>query len=85
MIRTLLSRLLLAFALLGVLPLANAQSTYTKTRHPIVLVHGLLGFDSLLGIYDYFYGLPGELRAGGARCTSPMCRRATTARFAANS
>ncbi|MCB1598437.1 MAG: triacylglycerol lipase [Lysobacterales bacterium] len=46
---------------------ALAADTYTKTRHPIVLVHGLLGFDSLLGIYDYFYGLPGELRSGGAK------------------
>jgi triacylglycerol lipase len=46
---------------------APAQADYTKTRHPIVLVHGLLGFDSLLGVYDYFYGLPGELRSGGAR------------------
>lgn len=42
-------------------------STYTKTRHPIVLVHGLLGFDSLIGIYDYFYGLPQDLRSGGAK------------------
>ncbi|MGV3625258.1 MAG: esterase/lipase family protein [Archangium sp.] len=41
--------------------------TYTKTRHPIVLVHGLLGFDSLLGIVDYFHGIPGELRDGGAK------------------
>jgi triacylglycerol lipase len=46
---------------------ASAQSTYTQTRHPIVLVHGLLGFDSLLGVYDYWYGIPSELRSGGAR------------------
>jgi triacylglycerol lipase len=53
---------------LVLLPLsAQAQSTYTKTKHPVVLVHGLLGFDSLLGIYDYFYGLPQDLRSGGAR------------------
>ena len=46
----------------------QAQSTgYTQTRYPIVLVHGLLGFDRLLGVYDYFYGIPGELRSGGAR------------------
>lgn len=41
--------------------------TYTKTKNPIVLVHGLLGFDSLLGIVDYFHGIPGELRDGGAK------------------
>ncbi len=45
----------------------QAQSTYTRTEHPIVLVHGLLGFDSLLGVYDYFFLIPNELRAGGAR------------------
>lgn len=48
-------------------PTSQAQSGYTQTRHPVVLVHGLLGFDSLLGILDYFYGIPGELRSGGAR------------------
>ena len=47
--------------------LASAQSGYTATRHPIVLVHGLLGFDSLLGVYDYWYGMPSALRSGGAR------------------
>ena len=38
-----------------------------QTRYPIVLVHGLLGFDSLLGVYDYWYGIPSELRAGGCK------------------
>ena len=52
---------------LGLAMPAFAQVDYTKTRHPIVLVHGLLGFDSLLGIYDYFYGLPSQLRSGGAK------------------
>lgn len=63
-----LRALLLLLSSLLLLPMtAQAQSTYTKTKHPVVLVHGLLGFDSLLGIYDYFYGLPQELRSGGAR------------------
>jgi triacylglycerol lipase len=44
---------------------AHAVDTYTKTKHPIVLVHGLLGFDAL-GPVQYFYGVPGELRSGGA-------------------
>ena len=44
-----------------------AQSTYTQTRHPVVLVHGMLGFDRLFGVLDYFYRVPEELRAGGAR------------------
>jgi len=58
----------LAALLLCALPvLAVAQTGYTQTRHPIVLVHGLLGFDSLLGVYDYWYGVPSDLRSGGAR------------------
>nr|WP_259371902.1 triacylglycerol lipase [Caldimonas mangrovi] len=44
---------------------AHATDTYTQTRHPIVLVHGLLGFDSL-GPVNYFYGVPDALRSGGA-------------------
>lgn len=44
---------------------AVAADTYTKTKHPIVLVHGLLGFDAL-GPVQYFYGVPSDLRAGGA-------------------
>lgn len=38
---------------------------YTKTKHPIVLVHGFIGFDNILGI-NYFYGVPDALRDGGA-------------------
>jgi triacylglycerol lipase len=45
---------------------AQAQSTYTKTQYPVVLVHGLFGFDSILGVYDYWYGIGDELKAGGA-------------------
>lgn len=67
MLRTLLSRFLLVLALVGIAPLASAQSDYTKTRYPIVLAHGLLGFDSILGVYDYWYGMPSDLRAGGAK------------------
>lgn len=40
---------------------------YTKTRYPVVLVHGLLGFDELGGVYDYWYDIPGQLRADGAK------------------
>ncbi|MBP6750047.1 MAG: triacylglycerol lipase [Xanthomonadaceae bacterium] len=57
--------LLLFLAAFGALP-AQAQSTYTRTQYPIVLVHGLFGFDSVLGVYDYWYGIGDELRAGGA-------------------
>lgn len=46
---------------------AQAQTGYTQTKYPIVLVHGLLGFDSILGVYDYWYGVPGDLKSGGAK------------------
>ena len=45
---------------------AQAQTGTTQTRYPIVLVHGLFGFDSALGV-DYFYGIPDALRQGGAK------------------
>lgn len=40
--------------------------SYTKTKYPIVLAHGMAGFDELFGIYDYWFGIPGALRDGGA-------------------
>ncbi|GLQ32923.1 esterase/lipase family protein [Litoribrevibacter albus] len=42
------------------------DSDYAKTRYPIVLVHGMLGFDSVLGM-DYFYGVESALEDKGAR------------------
>ncbi len=42
------------------------SSGYTQTRYPIVLAHGMLGFDSMLGI-DYWYGIPQALRRDGAQ------------------
>lgn len=38
---------------------------YTRTRYPIVLLHGMAGFDDILGI-NYWYRIPAQLRAGGA-------------------
>lgn len=54
-----------ALAWLLLIGSAQAQDGYAQTRYPIVLVHGLFGFDSILGI-DYFYGIPDALRQGGA-------------------
>ncbi|RIX74779.1 esterase/lipase family protein [Acidovorax cavernicola] len=45
---------------------ARVTSDTAKTRYPIVLVHGLLGFDNLLGV-DYFYDIPGKLAGAGAK------------------
>lgn len=40
---------------------------YTQTRYPVVLVHGLFGFDAIGGVYDYWFGIPQALRSGGAK------------------
>ena len=46
--------------------LSNANaSTYAKTKYPIVLVHGLFGFDDVLWV-DYFYKIPYKLSQKGA-------------------
>lgn len=46
---------------------AHAAETtgYTQTRYPIVLLHGMGGFDDILGI-SYWFGIPRQLRDGGA-------------------
>ena len=65
MVRSVSSRLLGVLLSFGLVAPACAD-TYTQTKYPIMLVHGLFGFDSLLGIYDYWYGIPSALRSGGA-------------------
>lgn len=48
---------------------ANAwwnNDDYTETKYPIVLAHGMAGFDSLFGIYQYFYAIPADLEDDGA-------------------
>jgi len=37
-----------------------------KTQYPIVLAHGMAGFDELFGVYEYWYGIPGALKDKGA-------------------
>ena len=62
--------LVICLALLTVSTSSNAwwwNSNYTKTKYPIVLVHGLFGFDQAFGSYDYFFRIPGELADDGAR------------------
>ncbi|MDJ0868902.1 MAG: triacylglycerol lipase [Myxococcota bacterium] len=44
----------------------NWWRCYTETRYPIVLSHGLLGFDELGSFLEYFYGIPEALEDGGA-------------------
>lgn len=48
---------------------ANASTKY-KTKYPIVLVHGVAGFNSIFGI-DYFYGVRNALEKKGATVYTP--------------
>jgi triacylglycerol lipase len=51
-------------AAIGTAPTAQA-ATGSKTKYPIVLVHGFIGFDNIIGI-QYFYQIPSSLRNDGA-------------------
>lgn len=44
----------------------SANAGYTQTKYPIVLAHGLMGFDDVLGV-DYFYRVPASLSRDGAQ------------------
>lgn len=64
----------LAMALMCLATTAHAASlsqprdnqAYTATRYPIVLIPGLMGFESLLGSIDYWHAIPEALRRDGA-------------------
>lgn len=56
---------IVVIVVMGTLPMPS-KASYTETHYPIVLVHGLLGFDSLLGVYDYYFRIPAALESGGA-------------------
>jgi len=55
---------------------------YTQTRYPIVLAHGMGGFDELFGVVEYWYGIVDELEDDGATVyvTSVAPFNATVAR-----
>lgn len=54
----------IVLALLVAVP-GNAASDYAKTRYPIVLVHGFAGAKSILGVVEYWYGIPQRLHQYG--------------------
>lgn len=69
-IRTVCSAVAAAAALACAVPAqASLLDLFTKpakTKHPIVLVHGFIGFDNILGAVNYYYDVPGNLRKKGA-------------------
>lgn len=64
-----MKKLILGISLLLALVTTTSStyaSDYAKTQYPIVLVHGLFGFDDLLWV-DYFYKVPNALNRNGAQ------------------
>lgn len=55
--------ILLSAATLAAAP--AIAGTYAKTKYPIVLAHGMAGFDKI-GPVDYWYGIPQDLASNGA-------------------
>ncbi|WP_438465207.1 lipase family alpha/beta hydrolase [Marinomonas sp. PE14-40] len=44
---------------------SSSDDDYTQTKYPILLTHGILGFDEMLGV-DYWYKIPQTLESEGA-------------------
>ncbi len=63
-IKTICAAVAVTAAAMSIAPAAHAGTT-AKTKYPIVLVHGFIGFDNVLGI-QYFYQIPSALRNEGA-------------------
>lgn len=57
--------IMLGLALLSASFLSHAG--YTQTRHPIVLVHGVTGFNTIGGLINYFHTIPWNLERSGAK------------------
>ena len=61
---------LVVFALILCIPamaLAGGNSYKCDTKYPIVLAHGMGASAEVLGIVDYWWGIPGALRDEGAQ------------------
>lgn len=44
---------------------AFVWTSYAKTKYPVILTHGIMGFSSVAGV-EYFYGIAPDLTANGA-------------------
>ncbi len=67
-------RKLITFAvIMGCIVLASptlSHASYTNTKYPIVLVHGVTGFNTLGGLINYFHNIPWNLERSGAKVYS---------------
>lgn len=52
---------------------AEQCQRYT-TRYPIVFVHGFLGTENYFGLFDYWNGIPGPLKAAGMEIYTPSSK-----------
>lgn len=50
---------------------AHAATTYSQTKYPVVLVHGMSGFGNI-GPVNYFYGVASDLSNNGAKVYTPV-------------
>lgn len=62
---TSLALAVLSTAMIAATPV-HAASTYAQTKYPVVLAHGMFGWDKMLGVVDYWYQIPTDLRSNGA-------------------
>ena len=60
-----------------ILPASAWATGYTETKYPIVLAHGLFGFDNI-GPVEYWYGIPSALRSNGAQVYSTQVSAANS-------
>lgn len=61
---------LVCASLTTIAPSAMAWWGYTKTKNPIVLVHGVTGFNTIGGLINYFHTIPYNLERSGAKVYS---------------
>jgi triacylglycerol lipase len=65
--RSIFAPFLLALGLVLVAGPARAFCLFNcntaKTKYPIVLAHGMAGFDQLFGVFEYFFGIPASCAA----------------------
>jgi triacylglycerol lipase len=63
----LLAAILIAVAMIPAAALAGGASTACATKYPIVMAHGMGASAEILGIVDYWWGIPEALKDEGAK------------------
>ena len=68
-----MKKIILLFSIITLLSITVTTHArgYTETRYPIVLVHGISGFDNIGGLINYFHTVPFNLERSGAKVYVP--------------